>query len=177
MNPKNIIFFENDDKSYTIIDLYLNNRFLRYKDSYNYYDIDIDKILLFKKTDNEYIIRYNDVNKMMVVPLQLKINNSYNEINVLKKINKIMFIYNDDKEFFRKCIEIWDKIIELIRVNNHMYFLKADEDNELFIMANVYKNTSFVIEDNYRYEHNKFVIVLHSVVNDCIKTSLVQYRY
>ena len=86
MNPKNIMFFENDDKSYTIIDLYLNNRFLRYKDSYNYYDINIDKILLFKKSDNEYIIRYNDVNKMMIVPLQLKINNSYNEINAFKKI-------------------------------------------------------------------------------------------
>ena len=87
---------------------------------------------------------------MMVVPLQLKINNSYNEINVLKKINKIMFIYNDDKEFFRECIEIWDKIIELIGINNHIYFLKADEDNELFVMANVHKNKSFVIEDNYR---------------------------
>ena len=87
MNPKNIIFFENDDKSYTIIDLYLNNRFLRCKDSYNYYDIDIDKILLFKKSDNEYIIRHNDVNKMMIVPLQSKINNSYNEIkkSILKK--------------------------------------------------------------------------------------------
>ena len=35
----------------------------------------------FKKSDNEYIIRYNDVTKMMIVPLQLKINNSYNEIN------------------------------------------------------------------------------------------------
>ena len=46
---KNIMFFENDDKSYTMVDLYLNNRFLEYKDSYNYYDIDVDKILLFKK--------------------------------------------------------------------------------------------------------------------------------
>ena len=81
MDQKNIMFFENDDKSYTIIDLYLNKRFLGYKDSYNYYDINVDKILLFKKSDNEYIIRYNDVNKMMIVPLQLKINNSYNEIN------------------------------------------------------------------------------------------------
>ena len=71
---KNIMFLENDGKSYTIIDLYLNSRFLSYKDSYNYYDIDVDKILLFKKSDNEYIIRYNDVNKMMIVPLQLKIN-------------------------------------------------------------------------------------------------------
>ena len=49
MDQKNIMFFENDDKSYTIIDLYLNSRFLGYKDSYNYYDIDVDKILLFKK--------------------------------------------------------------------------------------------------------------------------------
>ena len=38
-----------------------------------------------------------------------------------------MHIYNDDKEFFRKCIEIWDKIIELIGINNHIYFLKADD--------------------------------------------------
>ena len=88
MAKENIMFFENDDKSYTMVDLYLNDRFLGYKDSYNYYDIDVDKILLFKKSDNEYIIRYNDVNKMMIVPLQLKINNSYNEINAFKKIIK-----------------------------------------------------------------------------------------
>ena len=43
-------------------------------------------------------------------------------------------------------------------------------------MANVHKNTSFVIEDNYRYGHNKAVIVLHFVINDCLKT-LVQQRY
>ena len=109
---------------------------------------------------------------MMIVPLQLKINNSYNEINAFKKIIK----YNDDNEFFRKCIEIWDKIIDLIGINNHIYFLKADEDDELFVMADVHKNTSFVIEDNYIYGHNKVVTVLHSVINDCIKTSLVQHR-
>ena len=74
MDQKHIMFFEKDDKSYTITDLYLNSRFLGYKDSYNYHDIDVDKILLFKKSDNEYIIRSNDVNKMMIVPLQLKIN-------------------------------------------------------------------------------------------------------
>ena len=177
MEQKNIMFFENDDKSYTMVDLYLNSRFLGYKDSYNYYDIDVDKILLFKKSDNEYIIRYNDVNKMMIVPLQLKINNSYNEINAFKKNNKVMLISNDDKEFFRKCMEIWDKIIELIGINNHIYFLKADDDDELFIMADVHENTSFVLEDNYRYGHNKVVIALHSVINDRIKTSLVQHRY
>ena len=76
------MFFENDDKSYTAVDLYINSsRYLKYIDSYNCYDIDVDKKLLLKKSDNEYIIRYNDVNKMMIVPLQLKINNSYNEIN------------------------------------------------------------------------------------------------
>ena len=44
-------------------------------------------------------------------------------------------------------------------------------------MADVHKNKSFVIEDSYRYGHKKVVIVLHSVINDCIKTSLVQHRY
>ena len=58
-----------------MVDLYLNDRFFGYKDSYNYYDIDVDKILLFQKGNNEYIIRYNNVNKMTVVPLQLKNNN------------------------------------------------------------------------------------------------------
>ena len=45
-----IMFFENNDKSYTLVDQYINsNRYLEYIDSYNYYDIDVDKILLFKK--------------------------------------------------------------------------------------------------------------------------------
>ena len=48
-DQENIIFFENDDESYTMVDIYLNDRFLGYKDSYNYYDIDLDKILLFQK--------------------------------------------------------------------------------------------------------------------------------
>ena len=48
-DQENIIFFENDDESYTMVDIYLNDRFLGHKDSYNYYDIDLDKILLFQK--------------------------------------------------------------------------------------------------------------------------------
>ena len=106
MDQENIVFFENDDKSYTIANIYLNDRFLGYKDSYKYYDIDVDKIFLFKKSDNEYIIRYNDVNKMIIAPLQLKIKNFYNELNTFANNNRVMFIYNDDKEFFRKCREI-----------------------------------------------------------------------
>ena len=49
MDQENIMFFKNQDESYTMIDLYLYDRFFGRKDSYNYYDIDIDKILLFKK--------------------------------------------------------------------------------------------------------------------------------
>ena len=176
MDQKKVMFFEKHDKSYTMVDLYINNRFLGYKNSYNYYDTDVDKILLFKKSDNEYVIRYNDVNR--IVPLQIEINNSYKKINAFKKNNnKVMFIYNDDKEFFRKGIDLWDKIIELIGINNHIHFVKADENDELFVMANIHKNTSFVIEDSYRYGNDKDVIVLHSIINDCIKTSLVQHIY
>ena len=32
-----------------MVDQYINNRYLKYIDSYNYYDIDFDKILLLKK--------------------------------------------------------------------------------------------------------------------------------
>ena len=65
---------------------------------------------------------------MKFVPLQLKINNSYNEINTFENNNRVMLIYNDDKKFFRKFIKIWDKIIELKRINNPICFLKADDD-------------------------------------------------
>ena len=43
---------------------------------------------------------------MIIPPLQLKIKNSYNELNTFANNNRVMLIYNDDKEFFRKCIEI-----------------------------------------------------------------------
>ena len=49
MDQNNITSFENNDKSYTMIDLCLNNKLLRYKDSYNYYDIDIDKYYYLEK--------------------------------------------------------------------------------------------------------------------------------
>ena len=114
---------------------------------------------------------------MVIVPLQLKINNLYNEINKLENNNRVMFIYNNDKEFLRKCIEIWDKIVELIGINNPIDCVEVDDDDELFIMADIHKNASFVIEHNYRYGENKVVIALHSVINDRIKTSLVQNTY
>ena len=57
-------------------DLYLNHNIsFGYEDSYNYYDIDVNKILLLKKSNREYFVRYNDVSKKKIVPLQLKIEN------------------------------------------------------------------------------------------------------
>ena len=125
MDQENIMFFENDDKSYTMVDLYLNDRFLGYKDSYNYYDIDVDKILLFKKSNNEYIIRYNDVNKMTIVPLQLKIKNFFGELHTYTNNNRVMPIHSDDKELFRKCREIWNKTTELIGIDNPTDFVET----------------------------------------------------
>ena len=124
MDQENIMFFENDDKSYTMIDLYLNDRFLQHKDSYNYYDFDVDKILLFKKSDKEYIIRYNNANKMTVVPLKLKIKNCFGKIHELKNNIKVMSIQRDDKEHFRKIREVWNKIIEIIGINNPKDFVE-----------------------------------------------------
>ena len=52
MDQENVMLLKNEDESYTIVDLYLNNRFFGYKDCDNYYDIDVDKILLFQKSNN-----------------------------------------------------------------------------------------------------------------------------
>ena len=152
------------------LDLY--DRFFGYKDSYNYYDIDVDKILLFKKSNNEYIIRYNDVNKMKVIPLQLKINNFFGKIHTYTNNKRVMPIHNDDKELFRKCREIWNKITELIGTNNATDFVETtwDDDDE-FITADVHENTSFVGDSNI----NNLVIVLHSVIDDYLQTSFVQH--
>ena len=84
-----------------------------------------------------------------------------------------MFIYGNDKEFSRKCIGIWDKIIELIGINNPIDFVETtlDDDADEFITADVYKNKSFV-RGNYR--NNKVVIVLYSVIIYYLRASLVQ---
>ena len=77
------------------------------------------------------------------------------------------------KELFRKIREIWNKIIELIGINNAKYFIKntIDDDADEFIMVDVHINTSFV-EGNYR---DKLVIVLHSAIDNYLKT-LIQLK-
>ena len=85
-----------------------------------------------------------------------------------------MFIESDDKELFKKFREIWNKIIELIGINNTKYFVKntLDNDADEFIMVDVDKNASFV-EGNYIDE---LVIVIHSIVDNHLKTSLAQLK-
>ena len=92
-------------KSYTVVDL-CQNRFFDYKDSYDYYDIDVNNILIFKKSNNKHFIRCKDVNKMTIVPLKLKIKKNYYELRTYENNDRIMFIHSDDKELFRKCREI-----------------------------------------------------------------------
>ena len=150
-----------------MVDLYINNRFFGYKNSCNYYDIDVDNILLFKESNNEYIIRYNDLNKMTVGHFLCEIDTYTNNITLIS-------IYSDDKELFRKWREICNKITELIGTNNVPDFVKntIDDDADEFIMVDVHKNTGFV-EGNYK---EKLVIVLHSVFNNYLKTSLIQVK-
>ena len=169
MDQENIMFFKNDDKSNTMVNLYLNNKFFGYKDLFSYYEIDVDKLLLFKKSNNEYIIRYNDVNKMTVVPLQLKIYNFFGKSHKSKNNIRLVSIQSDDKELFRKIREIWNNSIELIGINNAEDFVKntIDEDGDEFIMVDVPKNTSFA-GGNYR---NNRIIVIHSVIDNYLKTS------
>ena len=71
---------------------------------------------------------------------------------------------------------LWNKIIELIGINNLVDFVETtlDDNTDEFITPDVYKNTGFVVEINYR---SKLVIVLNSVINDYPQTSLVQHRY
>ena len=145
MAGEKIMFFENDDESYTLVDLYLNNnRFFGCKVSYNYYDIDAGNVLLFKKSYNEYVIKYNDVNKMKVAPLKLKVTNFFDKIKRFTNNDRVMFIYNDDKDFFYKCREIWNNITELIGINNALDFVRTNFYDDEFIIVDVHKNASFV---------------------------------
>ena len=66
---------------YFIVDQYQKDNYFYDEDGYYYYDIDVDRISFFQKIDNKYFIRYYDINKMEVVPLQLKIKNFYYQIH------------------------------------------------------------------------------------------------
>ena len=76
--------------------------------------------------------------------------------------NKITLvpIHSDDEELFRKFREIWDKITELIGINNPTDFVETtlyddddddDDDEDEFIMLEIEKNTSAV---RYKYRND-----------------------
>ena len=79
---------------------------------------------------------------MTVVPLKLKTNNFYGELHSLKNNITLMPIESNDKELLKKIREIWNKILELIRINNAKDFVKNTIDDDEFIMVDVHKNTS-----------------------------------
>ena len=123
MDTKNISFFELDDKSYLITNQsFLGCKRYNYEDSYNYYDITVNNILLYKKSDNEYV-RYNDKYKSAFVSLQLRIKNFSSKMEIYTSNDKVMFIYSDDEELFKKCRKIWNKITKLIGINNASGFV------------------------------------------------------
>ena len=88
----------------------------------------------------------------------------------LKNNITLMSIQSFDEEFFKKIREIWNKITELIGINNAPDFVKTtlDDDSE-FIMVDVLENTR-IAEGNYRSE---LIIILHSVIDNCLKAALV----
>ena len=131
---------------------------------------------MFVKIADKYIIRYNDVNKKKTVPLKLKIKNFYfDELHMFANDNKLVPIHSDDKEPFRKFREIWNKINELLDIDDPTDFVETtlNGDEYEFIMLNIEKNTS-TVKDKYRNYH---VHVFHSILNEYPQTSLVQYRY
>ena len=134
-----------------------------------------------KRKENEY----NHSHKMGIVPLQLKIKNFYYEIRDYgdKTIgdnngDKTIYIENSDKEFFEKMREIWNKVIELININNAPNFVKNTlDDNSEFTDADVLENTNFIKSNCYKDE---LIIVLHSAVNDNLQAPLlevIRYEY
>ena len=144
-----------------MVELYLDNiRLFGYKGSYNHYDVDVKKIVLSKQSYNEYVIRYYDVNKLAIVPLQLKIilvfflgegggGGGGCKLHTFTNNDRVIPIHSNDKELFEKCREIWNKITKLIGINNAKDFVETMNDVDEFIMVDVNKNTSSV-EDNYR---------------------------
>ena len=66
-----------------------------------------------------------------------------------------------------------DRIAEIIGINNALNFVKTTLDNaDEFTMVVINENTSFVKGSN----SDEIVIVLNSVIDNDLKTSLVQEK-
>ena len=95
-----------------------------------------------------YFLRYYDVNKKKIVPLQLKINNfSFGNLYMFTSDTTLVPIFSDGNKFFRKYREIWNKIIELIGINippKDFVETTLNDDEDEFIMLDVEKNTKTI---------------------------------
>ena len=88
----------------------------------------------------------------------------------------MVYTYSDDKKLFKKSREIWNNITESIGINNAENFVKTIEDNgDEYIEAVLNKNKNFV-KVNHKH-NNELIIVLDSIVNGFLQTSVVQYKY
>ena len=109
---------------------------------------------------------------MEFVPLQLKIKNLYYEKHDDDGYNERIYIENSDKGFFEKIRKMWNKITKLMVIDNTPDFVKIIVyDDEEYIKANILRNTNFVKSTCYK---NDIIIVLHSVVNNNLKVSLLE---
>ena len=79
-----------------------------------------------------------------------------------------MYIENSDGGFFRTIREMWNRITELIGINNAPDFVQNNLYDEEYITL---KNTNFVKSNCCKDE---LIIVLHSAVKSNLKTSLIE---
>ena len=90
-----------------------------------------------------------------------------------------MFILNKDKELFKKCREIWNKIIELVGINNTKDFVKntIDYDADEFITVDDIDANKILVSKNEPYGKNNSLIYFieyndnHVIRPLCLKLS------
>ena len=124
-----------------------------------------------KKVTKKHFIRYRHSNQMDVLPLQLKMKNFYYEIHDHNKGGKIIYIENSDDGFFQIIREIWNRITKLIGIKNAPDFVQNNLYDEEYIRANLLRNANFVESNCHKDE---VIIVLHSVINNNLKASLLE---
>ena len=86
------------------------------------------------------------------MPLQVKINNfSLSELDIfpwtIEDATAQIDIGSNDGKFFIKCKEIWNKINELMDIDNPNDFVEIDYYGE-FIILDVEKNASAIRDKN-----------------------------
>ena len=117
-------------------------------------------------------MRYNDVNENKIVPLQLKIANCSLEELDFNRYTADVILERNDKEFFIKCREIWNRIIELMDIDNPNNFVIIDDYGDQFTVLDIKKNRSAIRD---KYGNDLAFVNVASVINSSLQASLVQY--